>query len=186
MLSWGQPRLEKMALFSWSTPGSLLQASGPNSSAKEQAFTSKARKKQKRWLKSTAATTQIARAIMTICYLSPRQSARHCSSYHRQGLPRTWEMAQKEDTRWGNSLKTPFKTGVDRSDSASGLTPLSLVTLLHVVTDVTKQATYGKSSFWSRGLREISFFNGSLMALNLNCVKSSRRKFSSPFNTNTG
>lgn len=61
---------------------------------------SKTRKKEQKvtevnsshYLKSTE-------TIMLIGYLTPRHTARHCSSYHRLTLPRTCEKAGKEGTR---------------------------------------------------------------------------------------
>lgn len=72
--SWGQPRLEKMLLFSWSTLASLPQASGPNSPAEEQVFISKTRKKHQKATEVNSSHHPIStQAIMTICYLTPVQ-----------------------------------------------------------------------------------------------------------------
>jgi len=85
-------------LFSWSTPGNLLEASDPNTLAKEPPFTRETKKKQQKVTEvNSSLYPNSTRAIMMFCYLTPRQSAKSCSIYHR--LPQEHERQQGRKTQ---------------------------------------------------------------------------------------
>lgn len=125
----------------WAEVAQAGKENSLNSSAKKQAFMSKRRKKKQKVMEvSSSQYSNSTWATMKTCYLTPRQSARHYSSTHRQTLPKTQEVAGKEDKE-GSSLTTPCKIGMDKFDLVSALTSLSLVTQLHAVAAMAKQAT---------------------------------------------
>lgn len=136
-----------------------------NSSAKKQAFMSKRRKKKQKVMEvNSSQYSNSTCATMKTCYLTQRQSARHCSSTHRQTLPKTQEAAGKEDKE-DSSLTTPFKIRMDKSDLVSALISLSLVNQLHAVPAMAKQATYGRSVFVVEIIGSL-IFSSFLLALN--------------------